>query len=151
VSWEEMYRREYLCKCGKGTYTEIGEMDDWNRHREYRVINCPECANQARNEAERQKEQQIKKETRLKELASDIKDSFESSYMDEWVAYFKPIKSKKDAWQLAYNIGVESRSLSSFYQFYKGISIEGYAKNLITIKEMEKFCQRCIFKITFLA
>lgn len=58
--------------------------------------------------------------------------------MDEWVANFKPIKSKKDAWQLVYNIGVETRSLSSFYQCFKSISIEGYAKNRISIRNLDK-------------
>jgi hypothetical protein len=86
-----MYIREYPCNCGKSIYTEIGEMDDWNRQREYKIINCPECANQARIEAERQKEQQSKNQTRLKELASDIKTYFECSYLDEWAAYFKTI------------------------------------------------------------
>lgn len=33
MSWEEMYSRDYPCSCGKGTYTEVVEMDDWNRRR----------------------------------------------------------------------------------------------------------------------
>jgi arginyl-tRNA--protein-N-Asp/Glu arginylyltransferase len=138
MSWEEMYRRYYPCKCGKSTFTEIGEMDDWNRFREYRVINCPECAKLERIEVEKQKEKQIKNEKRLRELAADIKDSFENSYMDEWFAIFQPLKSKKEAWQLAHNMGVENKSLSSFYQFSKGISIKEYAKNLVSIRNMDK-------------
>ncbi|MED4351412.1 hypothetical protein P9265_03560 [Schinkia azotoformans] len=167
MSWEEMYRQDYPCKCGKSTFTEIREMDDWNRFREYRVINCPECAKQEQIEAEKQKEKQIKNEKRLRELAADIKASFESSYADEWSAFFQPFKSKKDAWQLAHKMGVENKSLSSFYQFYKGISIEEYAKNLVSIRNMEKIIAtlhiqdtilsakvkeaRELMKITFLA
>ncbi|MCK6205768.1 hypothetical protein KZX50_10000 [Bacillus infantis] len=138
MSWEEMYRREYPCKCGKRTYTEIGEMDDWNRHREYKIMNCSECARQEQIEAEKKKEKQIENEKRLRELAADIMASFENNYMDEWVTIFQSIRSKKDAWQLACRMGVENKSLSSFYQFCRGMSIREYARILVSIRNMEK-------------
>lgn len=133
-----MYRREYPCKCGKSTYIEIGEMDDWNRHREYKIVNCSECAKQERIEAEKKREKQIENENRLRELAADIRASFENNYMDEWITMFQSLRSKKDAWKLACRMGVENKSLSSFYEYYRGKSIREYASMLVSIRNMEK-------------
>lgn len=49
MSWEEMSRRDYPCNCGKSTYTEVNEMDDWNRYREHIIMNCPVCAEKKKN------------------------------------------------------------------------------------------------------
>ncbi|UTI43260.1 hypothetical protein [Niallia sp. RD1] len=113
-------------------------MDDWNRHREYKIMNCSECARQERIEAEKKREKQIENEMRLRELAADIRASFEKNYMDEWITIFQSLRSKKDAWQLACRIGVENKSLSSFYEFSRGKSINEYASILVSIRNMEK-------------
>jgi hypothetical protein len=43
VSWEEMSKKDYPCPCGKGIYTDILEMNDFNRTREDHIMNCEEC------------------------------------------------------------------------------------------------------------
>jgi hypothetical protein len=43
MSWDVFSDREHECPCGKGTYREIIEMDDWNRTREDVTMNCPDC------------------------------------------------------------------------------------------------------------
>lgn len=130
MSWEEMYRRDYPCKCGKKTFTEVVEMDDWNRRRDYRIINCPECAEKARIVAEERKIVKAEEEARLKILVEEITTHFEKHYMEEWLSFFASARNKKEVWALANKIKVESHSLSSFYQHNKGVSMESYVRRL---------------------
>ncbi|OHR74756.1 hypothetical protein [Bacillus sp. UMB0893] len=141
MSWEETYRREYPCNCGKSTYTEVGEMDDWNRSREYVIINCPECAENAKTvEAERRR-QEAENTARLKELVLELKPYFEEHYMQNWLDYFVSARNKKAAWALAKEIGVESQSLSSFYQLNKDSSVEDYVRGLARPYNMLKIIE----------
>lgn len=128
MSYEETYRREKPCKCGKGTVLEIGEMDDWFQSREYVIIKCPDCAEKERIAAEERKRIREEKQARLKELVNEINAIFEERYMDDWLTYFAAAKNKKAIWELATNIGVEEYSLSSFYQYNKGVSMEKYLR-----------------------
>jgi hypothetical protein len=137
MSWEEMYRRDYPCKCGKGTYTEIVEMDDWNERREYRRINCPECAEKERIAVEERKREKAERLSRLKELIEEINAYFEYRYMKDWINYFSSARNKKEVWALATKISVESYSLTSFYQHNKGVSIESYLKGLVKLHNMQ--------------
>lgn len=43
MSWSEDFRSEHRCPCGKGTWVEITESDDWSRSRKTGEINCPDC------------------------------------------------------------------------------------------------------------
>lgn len=43
MSWEESRRFKKPCPCGKGTWVEVNESDDWLRERSYGEINCPVC------------------------------------------------------------------------------------------------------------
>lgn len=137
MSWEEMDRRDYPCNCGKGTYTEVVEMDDWNRRREHRTINCPECAENEKiakiNEA--------KERDRLKNLDEEIKTYFREHYMEKWVSYFYSAKNKKEIWALAREIGIERDSLSSFYSRNKFLKMEEYVTNLVVSNNMQKIMQ----------
>jgi len=58
MSWEIMRSETKQCHCGKGTITEILEMDDWSRNRSSTEIHCHNCLRKAAEEAEarRQKE-----------------------------------------------------------------------------------------------
>lgn len=137
MSWEEMYRRDYPCNCGKGTYTEVVEMDDWNRRREHRSINCLECA-------EKEKIAKIKEgeeRERLKKLDEEIKTYFRERYIEAWLTYFASAKNKKEIWALAKEIGVERDSLSSFYNRNKSISMEDYVENLAVSDNMKSIMQ----------
>ncbi|MDY0394934.1 hypothetical protein RWE15_11435 [Virgibacillus halophilus] len=91
MGWEEMNTRVYPCWCGKGTFTEVSEMDDWNRTRSTRTINCPECA----KKEEEEKESLKKERERLNTLEKEIKNYFEDHYMREWLACFATAKNKK--------------------------------------------------------
>ncbi|MCD7032868.1 hypothetical protein LRR81_01410 [Metabacillus sp. GX 13764] len=136
MSWEEMYRREYPCSCGKGTYTEVSKMDDWNRRREFRVMNCLICA-----ENERAEEAKIREEReQLNTLAKEIKTYFTENYLQEWLNFFGAAKTKKKAWEIAKEIGVETDSLSSFYS-RKYYNIEKYIESLTTYTNIDKIVQ----------
>lgn len=137
MSWEETYRREYPCKCGKGTYIEIGESDDWRRDREYIINTCPECAEKARILEEKKEKKEAEKVERLKRLTEDINSYFEKHYMEDWLHYFSPAKSKQTVWELATKTGVESYSLTSFYQHTKGSSTEKYVRRLAKVFNMQ--------------
>src|SRR5206468_1206764 len=43
MSWEVDGRVERPCACGKGTWVEISESDDWGGSRSHAEINCAEC------------------------------------------------------------------------------------------------------------
>ncbi|MDQ0297723.1 putative SprT family Zn-dependent metalloprotease [Salibacterium salarium] len=141
MSWEEISRREYPCTCGKSTYTEIREMDDWNRNREHIIINCPTCE-EKENIAKAEKERkQAENREHLKELVLEIKPYFEEHYMQKWLDYFVSAKHKKAAWMLAKEINIERQSLSSFYQSHKGLSVDDYVRSLANPHNMLKIIE----------
>jgi hypothetical protein len=43
MSWEEDYKHESPCFCGKGTKVSWSESDDWNRHRGGEYLTCEDC------------------------------------------------------------------------------------------------------------
>lgn len=137
MSWEEMDRGDYPCNCGKGTYTKVVEMDDWNRRREKRTINCPECAEKEKTE----KIKEAKERERLKKLDDEIKTYFGERYMEELLSYFASAKNKKEYWTLAKRMGIQEDSLSTFYSRNKSISMEDYVRKLGTSKNMLKIMQ----------
>lgn len=138
MSWQEKYREDYPCDCGKGTYTKIYEDDDWNRDRERVIINCPECIEKAKIAEAERKRKRDEDNARLKELITEINTYFEERYLEEWLTYFTSARNKKEAWALAKKIGIEYYSLSSFYQWNKGLSVEEYGRKLARFYNMEK-------------
>lgn len=137
MSWEEMYRRDYPCSCGKGTYTVVAEMDDWNRSREHRIMHCTECAEKERIA----KNEEVKKRERLKKLDEEIKTYFAEHYMVQWLTYFATAKNRKETWTLAKEIGVEKNSLSSFYNQRKAVSMDQYIRELARYSNMQMIIQ----------
>lgn len=133
MSWEETSSMDYPCCCGKGNYTEIIEMDDWNRMRKSRVMHCSECAEKEMAEKARVKEER----ERLGKMEKKIKTYFEDHYINEWLSYFATAKNKKMVWTLAKELGVESGSLSSFYN-RKYPTMEKYITSLATYYYMDK-------------
>lgn len=47
MSWEVMSETVEKCECGKGTITDVLEMDDWNNSRSWSTINCKDCYEKA--------------------------------------------------------------------------------------------------------
>ena len=62
MSWEVMRSEIIECHCGKGTMTNIMEMDDWNRTRSSTVIDCPDCREKAAREAEEHRQKELRNE-----------------------------------------------------------------------------------------
>lgn len=141
MSWEEMSRRSYPCHCGKSTYTEVNEMDDWNRYREHVIIDCPACAEKERTARAERERKRIEDTKHLGELVLEVKADFEERYMQTWLDYFGSANNKKTAWTLAREIGIERHSLSSFYQFNKGLSVNDYVRSLANTYNMLKIIE----------
>lgn len=136
MSWELMSDEKRICACGKGFVVERHYMDDWNRTREERFVECKYC-----------KEQQLKERNRREEMRSafdKIVSYFNEKYLDQWIAYFKDKISKKSIWETVHSIGLENCSLSTFYSDHRSHSIEemnGYYKSLVKIKNITKIIQ----------
>jgi hypothetical protein len=126
LGWEEMRSNDYPCTCGKGTYTELIEMDDWNRMRRSRIIHCLDCVEkQKRFKLKLTEDQEL-----LKNIVSELRGYFERNYIEQWVSYYNSAKTKKDVWAIANKIKVERSSLSTFYQRIKNKNINDYIKSL---------------------
>ncbi|MCZ2258073.1 hypothetical protein [Sporosarcina sp. G11-34] len=137
MSWEEMSDRSYPCSCGKGTYTVLIEMDDWNRQRENRVMHCSGCA-------KKEKEYEIKKVNEkelLQKLDEEVKIHFAKRYMDQSLKYFAATKNKKEKWALAKDMGIEKDSISTFYNRWKSKGMDEYIRNLANYNNMQKIIQ----------
>ena len=104
------------CWCGKGTITYITEMDDWNRTRSHKEINCPICKNQDRIKTE----EKIAKEKKIKSLHTKARDIAVSRYLQQWLSMFSTL-NKKEAWQLYTN----ETGYPSLGTFYKHVKEEG--------------------------
>lgn len=121
MSWEKMVPEEKPCSCGKGTITYITEMDDWNRIRTSREINCPVCSE---NERIRLEEQKAKEQKRVN-LYINARNLAESRYLDKWLNMYEGL-NKKDAWQLL----TGGDGYPAIGTFYKHVKEEGVNKYL---------------------
>ncbi|MEI3609933.1 hypothetical protein [Pseudogracilibacillus sp. SO10305] len=136
MGWDIMSTDTYPCECGKGTYTEVREMDDWNRIRVHRTINCPIC----KLKAEEIENKLIEERKRLDTLAREIKSYFKENYIEQWFAYFSAAKSKKAVWEYSRDLRVNKGSLSTFYN-RKYTSMEEYISELATFDNMKNIME----------
>ncbi len=113
MSWEKMVPDIKPCSCGKGTITYITEMDDWNRVRNHKEINCPVCREQYRIKDDKDRAKDKKRDG----LHFKAKNIAVSRYLDQWLAMFSGL-NKKAAWQL-YTNGSEYPTLATFYKHVK--------------------------------
>jgi len=120
MSWEKMVPEEKSCWCGKGTITYITEMDDWNRIRTSREINCPVCRE---NERVRLEEQDAKKQKRVN-LHRKAQKLAESRYLDKWLNMYEGL-NKKEAW-LVLTGGDGYPALGTFYKYVKEEGLNKY-------------------------
>lgn len=134
LSWEEINRGTYPCRCGKGTYTIISKMDDWNRTKHSTILNCPECAEQEKLKSIKEAEER----ELLEKLDNEIKKSFEEKYKDKWIMYFENAKNKKQIWEMARRLGIEENSLSTFYSRNRNINMSDYIMSLANYQHMDK-------------
>jgi hypothetical protein len=122
MSWEEMSAETKICPCGKGTITYCMEMDDWNRIRHHKKINCPKCKAQAdekiRLEIERDQNREML-------LAKALRIA-EERYLARWLGMYAN-KSKKAVWML-YTGGSGYPALGTFYKHVQDEGIEQYLR-----------------------
>ncbi|MDI1302668.1 MAG: hypothetical protein PSX71_12240 [bacterium] len=122
MSWEEMVPETKPCWCGKGTITYRMQMDDWNRTRNSREINCPVCLEQANRESEERRQREESK----KALYEKAKALAENSHLEHWLSRYSGL-SKKAAWQL-YTSGKGYPSLGTFYKNTKNEGLANYMR-----------------------
>ncbi|CAE6899508.1 hypothetical protein [Paraburkholderia domus] len=90
MSWEQISTETRPCPCGNGTVTITTEMDDWNRYRESKAIDCPSCR-ATQHALDSAREQHIARKTASVAQAHALAAS---RYLDQWLALFEG-KSKK--------------------------------------------------------
>jgi hypothetical protein len=113
-----------VCSCGKGTITYRMEMDDWNRVRDFKTINCPVC----KAAADKQAESAFLREQLKEKLLADARSIAEKRYLNRWLGMFRN-KSKKEAW-LLYTGGSGYPALGTFYKHVKEADgVEPYLRN----------------------
>jgi hypothetical protein len=113
MSWEQMSADTKPCPCGKGTITYYIDMDDWNRFRHYKKIDCPKCKAEADEKHRLEGEREKKRESLLAKAVQIA----EKRYLARWLAMYEG-KNKKAAWQL-YTGGSGYPALGTFYKHVK--------------------------------
>ncbi|ASS95983.1 hypothetical protein [Peribacillus simplex] len=140
MSWEVMTSNDYPCKCGKGTYTYISEMDDWSRSREEYILNCDYCKEKyVFSEGSFISNEVVKITTKfhkqIDKYVDELNDYMKNTYDSSWLMLFNSCKTKKDYWnrlvRIKKELGIYSHSLGTFYKDVKGYeSIENYLLQL---------------------
>ena len=136
MSWEKFSPEIKPCWCGKGTITYIMEMDDWNRTRTSRTINCQECLEKYLSE---EKEKTRKKELREK-LNHKAKSLAVDRYLDAWLEKFEGL-NKKQAWEIL----TDKSGYPSLGTFYKHTKEEGMPKYIK--RQFEQDFEACLEKL----
>jgi hypothetical protein len=113
MSWEAVRSETRKCWCGKGTITDVLEMDDWNRTRDYRKFDCPACEKKHSEEAAALKRREEKKENLYRKAQKIAEDR----YLTDWLSRYEGL-SKKEAW-MRYTGGSGYPSLGTFYKHVK--------------------------------
>src|SRR5690606_31990624 len=101
------------CWCGKSTITYVTEMDDWNRTRNSRIINCPDCFKKNAKEVEEEAQKKLIREN----LFNEAKELAIDNYLNFWLEKFEGM-NKKQIWEYLTN-GDGYPSLGTFYKHTK--------------------------------
>lgn len=120
------------------------EMDDWNRTRSERTMNCAHCAKEyvlheyqaydsgipytaarwVRASAYNEFQKLNKEAESLKQRANDLA---EERYLSKWLSIFDG-KSKKTVWEILTESGKHYPALGTFYKHVRGESLGSYLK-----------------------
>lgn len=126
MSWEEIGKVTKSCPCGKGTVTYREEMDDWNRVRVHKQIECAPCKEVA-EEKERQEEHRKEMKASLFEKARHIA---EERYITSWLTSFNNL-NKREVW-LKLTGGNGYPSLGTFYKHVKEEGLTKYLNRIFS-------------------
>jgi len=122
MSWDEMGCETRPCPCGTGTVTYRWEMDDWNRTRDSKTINC----SKSQADADTEERAAMERERERAALLSRAGELARERYFEAWLNLFSG-KSKKKAW-LIYTGGRGYPALGTFYKHVR--DFEGVEKYL---------------------
>lgn len=134
MSWDIMIDEERICFCGKGKIHIIEEMDDWNRTRRSEELLCEEC----KKELLRKEKEDREESEKYNKLSNDVITYFKENYLETLLNHFEKYKDKKSVWESMHKIGIERRSLQSFYGHNKGFGNERYVEKIIRIENISK-------------
>jgi len=124
------------CPCGKGLIKETYGSNDWNQTSYHREILCPDCLEKENKDKELKEERKIVANQKINILISYFKEYYKEILMSK----FSNVKTKKSIWEIAYEIGLETYSESSFYLHTKGktLLIEEYIDRKISWNNISK-------------
>lgn len=134
MSWDVMKDYEKPCPCGKGKVHIVEEMDDWNRIRESEEIICDEC----QKELIKNKQSEENEYRKYNKLSNDVIVYFKENYLTELMKCFEQAKSKKNIWEIMNKVGIERRTLQSFYYHNKNFNKQKYIEKIISIRNISK-------------
>lgn len=125
MSWEY---NDYTkpCPCGKGLIRVEDGSNDWGQTSHHETILCPECKQKADELITQKKERLRVSKNKISLVISYFKENYSSILEDKFIN----TKSKKAIWQVAYDLGIETQSLTTFYKHYQ--SKEKYIQGLIS-------------------
>jgi hypothetical protein len=113
MSWEQMSEETKACPCGKGTITYFMDMDDWNRSRHSRRIDCPTC----KAEADKKERLEAEREEKREALLAKALKIAQERYLVRWLTLYAGM-NKKAARRL-YTGGSGYPALGTFYKHVK--------------------------------
>ncbi len=135
MSWDyEEYTKP--CPCGKGLIRVVNGSNDWGQTSHNETILCPDCKEKSERDAAAKSERKRIAEHKIELVLSYFKDNF----MGILLSKFENAKSKKAIWKVAYEIGLETYSESSFYQHTKGktLVLEEYIDSKVSWNNIRK-------------
>ena len=142
MSWESVAEIDRPCPCGRGTYTAITEVDDWNRSRSDWRMNCSRCREDyIRHDYPAHDSgiaitahRWVRKSTyaqyeKLKNQAEDhvakAQKLSETRYLARWEQFFYN-RNKKECWSILTNAGARYPALGTFYKHVRDEGISKY-------------------------
>lgn len=135
MSWDyNEYTKPW--RCGKGLIKVVDGSNDWGQTEHYETILCPEC--KEKDELEKAAKEERKRIAN--EKIDIVLDYFRENYLNRLINEFVETKSKKAIWKVAYEIGLETYSESSFYKHTKSstLVIKDYVNDNIDWRNLKK-------------
>ena len=110
MSWEEMWRDEIPCSCGKGKIVRVFRMDDWNRTETTSETLCAEC----RRKDHQSWRAEDRKAAKRRKYRAEAVSLAKSRYLMTWLKTFEGA-SKKEVWEAIPKSISGYPSLGTFY------------------------------------